>query len=438
MQRMLFLTIHLFAMLSLVAQRDPLQWPFADSSIWNMPIGSGAVYVPAGIEQRTAYGMTVDEDLIVMRPEAPMLGIYTNHAGWSQADRCPIEGPLLLNAPIPDSFIVSPDTWDGNTPNSGLAVLMPDGRTIQQTQPFSRCDATHATSLFVVDPVDLYGTGISGAHGGSGLSAIGGALRLGELDEATDTIRHALKVNLFAARNLFYDTQTAGYRWPALRADSYAAGVYGTQRISPAVEECRMGALLALPDWMDLDSIGFETVPARILAQAFQAYGAYIVDDTYWDVYAIITEWSPEGRVTDEFEAAWGFPISEANTDTPWARDMDRIFLNLHVVDNNAPGNIGGGGTPLVPLAPPFETATSIEPITKTPHIRLAQEGRTIHLRSDSPIIKLEWVDLQGRVREHITFDLQQEGTLALPASGLLLLRVYTLAGNWAGKVWAR
>ncbi len=28
--------------------RDPLKWPFAATSIWNMPIGSGAVYVPAG------------------------------------------------------------------------------------------------------------------------------------------------------------------------------------------------------------------------------------------------------------------------------------------------------------------------------------------------------------------------------------------------------
>jgi len=106
--------------------------------------------------------------------------------------------------------------------------------------------------------------------------------------------------------------------------------------------------------------MAFETIPGKILARAFQKYGAYIVDDTAWDVYAIETEWSPNGRVLDEFENAWGFPFKEANLNTPWTRDMKKIFMNLHVVDNNAPGNIGGGGKPLVPLAPPFGT-TSIE-----------------------------------------------------------------------------
>ena len=44
-------------------------------------------------------------------------------------------------------------------------------------------------------------------------------------------------------------------------------------------------------------------------------------------------------------------PSSKA---TPWARDMDRLFGALAVVDNNAAGAIGGGGTPLQPPAPPL------------------------------------------------------------------------------------
>jgi len=154
------------------------------------------------IQKATARGMTVDGDLIVLTPDAPMLEIYRNAAGWNRnRSRCKIDGPVLFRAPVPPDFIVSPDTWDGLTPNSGLAGLMPDGRTIQQTQPFARCKPDHGTSRFLFDDQDLYGMGYYGAHGGSGLSCIGGTLRVGELVPDAGPIRHALKVNIYAARN---------------------------------------------------------------------------------------------------------------------------------------------------------------------------------------------------------------------------------------------
>lgn len=339
--------------------RDPLQQPFRSTSIWNTSIGSDARYVHAGIQRAMAQGMTVDEDLIVLQPDAPMLDIYTNHAGWNRnRDRCNREGDLIFRAPIPAAFIVSPDTWDGLTPNSGLAVLMPDGRTIRQTQPFARCTAEYATSKYTFPDVDLYGDGMAGAHGGSGLSCIGGTLRIGELLPDSGPIRHVLKVNLYAARNLFYDEDTRGYRWPAFRADAYASEVYATK--GEPVKALRMGALLALPASADIRTMGFETEPARRLARAFQDFGAYVVDDTAWDVYALVTEWGPNGRVADEFEAAWGFPFSEARKDTPWARDMDRLFLHLHVVDNNGPDRVGGGGESRVPAAEPLSPLNTV------------------------------------------------------------------------------
>jgi hypothetical protein len=233
---------------------------------------------------------------------------------------------------------------------------MPDRRTIKQTQPFAFCDSSKgATSQYVFDDQDIYGPGMHGAHGGSGLSAVGGALRLGELTPASGPIRHALKVNIFGRRNIYYDEETKGFRWPARRADGYAAGNYYKDRKLEVVKACRMGALLALPATMDLDKMGFETKPARILAEAFQNYGGYLCDDTAWDVYAIITEWGPDGRFDDEFKNNWGFSMKQKSKDTPWSRDMDRIFLNLHVVDNNSPSAIGGGGKPRMPLAPVFE-----------------------------------------------------------------------------------
>lgn len=337
--------------------RDARKWPFSQTSIWNMPIGSEAKYVHAHIERAMAAGMTIDEDYIVMNPEAPLMDIAQNFAGWnSKKNRCEVEGKVIFSAPIPQTYIVSPETWDGTTPNAGLAVLMPDGRTIKQTQPFAHCTAGKpATSQYVFPDVDIYGDGYYGAHGGSGLSAIGGALRLGELTPTSGPIRHALKVNIYAKKNVYYDDQTRGYRWPAKAADGYAKGNYYTQRSLETVKACLMGALLALPVGMNLDSLGFETRPARILAEAFQSYGAYLVDDTAWDVYAIMTEWGPEGRFDEDFKKNWGFSMKASEKNSPWARDMDRLFMNLHVVDNNTPATIGGGGKPLKPLAPEFK-----------------------------------------------------------------------------------
>lgn len=68
-----------------------------------------------------------------------------------------------------------------------------------------------------------------------------------------------------------------------------------------------------------------------------------------------MTEWGPAGRFTDDFEKNWGFPIAQSSKDTPWSRDMDRIFLNLHVVENNSAQTIGGGGKPVALPAPPLQ-----------------------------------------------------------------------------------
>src|SRR5256712_4339789 len=127
-----------------------------------------------------------------------------------------------------------------------------------------------------------------------------------------------------------------------------------------------MGSLLALPPSIDVNAMGLETgEPAKILAHAFQDYGAYTVDDAAWSVYAVATEYSPSGKVDDEFGAAWNFTISPSSRNVPWARDMDRIFGALAVVDNwdssewqvvsASNGTQGaGGGAPRVPWAPDF------------------------------------------------------------------------------------
>jgi len=148
-----------------------------------MPIDSNAKYVHAHLLKAMAAGMTIDEDSLVLSPNAPSRYIAQNFAGWNKSkNRCAVEGKVLFSASIPQSFNVDPETWDVATPNAGLAVLMPDGRTIKQTQPFAHCSSgKSATSQYIFDDLDIYGEGLYGARGGSGLSAIGGTLRFRDL-----------------------------------------------------------------------------------------------------------------------------------------------------------------------------------------------------------------------------------------------------------------
>src|SRR5881296_1890956 len=346
--------------------RDPLLWPFSRDSIWNLPIGASAVYAPANIQQATQRGMTTDPDVIILTPNATMTAVYYNSDGWSGGSRCTPQGNVLFNAPIPGNFVVQgagPNNPDGTTPNYATAILMPDGHTLIQGQPFARCTADGSATMWWAVSNDLYGTGVEGGHGGSKLSSIGGTIRLGELVPG-GVIRHVMKVNLYGLYNYYYDASSHGYRWPASQADSCASTCYGG-----TTSALRMGSLLAIPASVNIDGLGLETEPAKILARAFQDYGAYAVDDAAWSVYAIETEFSPQGRVEDEFSAAWGFQINAATKGVPWARDMDRLFGSLNVVDNwdeaqwlsvsasNGAQGVGGG-TPRVGWAPEFGTGT--------------------------------------------------------------------------------
>jgi hypothetical protein len=327
------------------AERDPLKQPFSSTSIWNMPIGADATYVPARIPPVTQGPLTVDPDILILAQNAPLTGVYQNDDGWSGGDRC-TPGAYLYSVPIPSDYVV-PGASPASTPNNAAAILLPDGRTVRQPQPLARCSAGGpATALVTYPDVDIYGDGIAGAHGGSGLSSIGGTIRLGEFVPGGG-IHHAIKINLYGSTTL--SPSSGGYRWPASKADLCAATCYGG-----SVPELRMGSLLALPPDVDIDTMGLRTEAAKMLAWTLQNYGGYVVDDTGWSVYAIEVEHSPEGQVEDEFQSRWGFGL-ESSGHTPWGHDMDLLFGALAVVDNNSPSSIGGGGTPRQPLAPPLD-----------------------------------------------------------------------------------
>jgi hypothetical protein len=336
-------------------KRDPLKQPFASTSIWNMPIGSNAQYVAANISGNPGNnqyaGMPgIDDEKIFMTPTAPLTNLNTNTAAWSGKNRCSATGGLLVKVPMPSNYVIP-----NSTQNNSAAFLMSDKRTIVQTQPLTRCSAgAPGTSMTKHTNMDLYGPGITGAHGGSGLSAIGGSIRMGELRPgSTEGPRHALKVNVYAKEVLYKCTTRANcFRWPAINSDSYAVGWYGTAK-GNGNTAVKMGALLAIPYNKTIASLSLETAAAKQLAWTLQNYGAYIVDDVYAPGFALNAEDGPAGSKRAEFKKDWGFDMAQkAGGNTPWVRDMKKIVQALAVVNNNSASSIGGGGTPRQPLAP--------------------------------------------------------------------------------------
>lgn len=326
------------------AQRDPLKWPFAKTSIWNIPIHNNAVYAPAGVQDASYF--EADEDIIILRPQAPLMNVETNYAGWSGQDRCPVQGPTLFSAPIPTDYIYDKTVWSGNTPNAGVSILQPDGK-IWQAQPFAKCGPNVATAQYKWDPSGCVLTGecIEGAHGGSHLSAIGGTIRVGEF--TSGQIRHAIKINLFGKEN-FYKDASGGYRWPATNQDGGYNDPTAYNYYGGTNPEMKIGALLALNKDVVLNSVsdnslGLKTEAGLILARAMRDYGAYTVDNTAGDYYAFITETGPDGSVRQEFKQRYGYEINGSLGSTDWTADIKVLFKNLYVITNNTQNTPGGG-----------------------------------------------------------------------------------------------
>lgn len=338
--------------------RNPLTQPFSSASIWNMPIGSGAQYAAANLSANPGNNIWAgmpgaDQEQIILTPTAPLVNINTSSVGWSGGNRCVATGGLIASVPMPSNYIIP-----NSTSNSSAVFLMPDRRSLIHAQPVARCIAGgSATALLKFATVDLYGDGITGSHGGSGMSAIGGSIRIGELRPGQQGPKHALKINVYAKEVLYKcTTRKDCFRWPAITADSYAVGFYGSAN-NNSNTQMKMGSLLALAPNITIASLALETEPAKQLAWTLQNYGAYIVDDTYAAGVAINIETGPNGSKAAEFQADYGFSFEKRVNDvknSAWARDMQKLLVNLKVITNNTANSIGGGGTPRQPLAAPI------------------------------------------------------------------------------------
>ena len=336
------------------SSRNVLLQPFSSNSIWNTSIGSNATYVAANI---TVPGhISPDEDVIILTPSAPLVPLEYNSAAWQGGvgfNRCdfttwpvtPVTG-AVTHVPIPSHYSL-PSAPYPNTPNNAGTILLADGRSLQPIQPMQVCTPGGPVTFKMHDQeavVDIYSDGTYGSHGGSGLSGIGGTIRVGELvpgnseivNGVQNVMRHALKFEF----NTGVLSNFAQEAWPAKNNDG-----------------ANEGLLVALLPSFNYNAL--KSAPGRSIAWTLINYGAYLVDNSAWDDIAICTEQgttSMDGTansVVNDFSKDWGVAFTQNLTSAAgWAADIKTIMANLQVITNNSATSVGGGGAPLQPLLP--------------------------------------------------------------------------------------
>jgi hypothetical protein len=221
---------------------------------------------------------------------------------------------------------------------------------------------TNRSGVSQTRDISLYG-----GHGGSGLSAVGGTIRAGEMNNTSDfAIRHVMKLTLGDSWWMNEATsQTDCFVWPATTCDSTASlntlEGYGRQTASDQPAYMKVGVLLAIPPTETPESLGIQTSAGRKLFYAFQDYGAYDVDDAAGNLVNLAMENSvnpTNGKTVYNvandiagLDATWvetAISPSHPTQDVKifqgtFKADLQKLVSALHVVTNNtefAPGGI--------------------------------------------------------------------------------------------------
>ncbi len=296
-----------------------------------MPIGDRAVYVPANLPPQQQ--VQPEEDILLLETTGPKVHVVYNGTTWRGPSRYP--GTVNMNrilvnyARIPNDFVV----LDKNM-NYACAILMEDGVTVKQNQPFSRFPgADFATSAYVYPEDNLItGDGIKGAHGGSGMSSIGGTIRLGELLPNAPPIRHALKVTIWA-EYLYYDAETKG-----------SLGRHGKRqlrrkKLQRHQKPLRMGSLLASRQKRDIASLGLQ-LEASVGSPRHCELTARIL----WTTRSLSLRHCGRARPrVASPRSSRKLTASPLDQDRTVGDDMRKVFTSLRL-DNKLPESIGGGG----------------------------------------------------------------------------------------------
>lgn len=325
-------------------ERDPAGQPFATSSIWNTPLGLGAIF-QAGSDPETAMlrnENTGGPGASYAWIDSDSIGIYPADTGDSEAlwsfDTRSATAPWPEGGPIQNGVISFPTP--SNVTFGGVdrysIVILPDGKTAYEVwKGAATGDGGYHTRYIV--RTDLTGPGIaSGDHRSegiraAGMSLLGGLIRCAEL--ANGDIPHGIAMVLSTAQLRAGATVDSQKVWPASTTDHDGQNAYAG--LVP------MGALIAIPPSVRLDDLSL-SAEGLALARAFQQFGGYVVDTA--------------GKTMSIATTEKGCP---ATAITHLQQDKRTILKRLALVTNNSSAEPGGPGDRIVP--PPPQLAGEID-----------------------------------------------------------------------------
>jgi hypothetical protein len=361
------------AMSQTESTRNWRYWPFSQSSPWNVPIGSGAVYKPVSALTGISAGMNYNDRwtsaIIIANDSDPLAPILFGPSSGPQsmwnflaeggktcgndvATETELKNKSSPLLPYPANYystLATPDTTGWLLPTSYqpaslkyqsaaklplnscpspdtdalMAVFQTDGRVLDTVNTVVTSDGLILTSMASYVDALGDGTGYSNGRRASMIPSFAGLIRKGEIESGR--IPHALAA--LAPASLL-KTEA---KWPAFAFDRNA-GYSGS---------LPMGALLAIPPSIDVTSLGLSRQGTTI-ARAAQDYGVYLVDRGGDGLQLLAELGDPEIR--------W----EGTATTPPWWQDLEIIKNALQQVVNNSAVTPGGGGIPRAPLAPPF------------------------------------------------------------------------------------
>lgn len=305
--------------------REPYDQPGSAQSVWNTPMGSGAVWSnPGELDQddltslscNVNFGDPWGANLIRGTVSDPLVAITINPDEQGL-------GSLSLHIPASASI--------GATGDANIQL-------IDMTQPnkeysFGACNYNNG--------VDWTG-GITCARGEVNLTCglcedavtgnIGYDIALGTIrhyDLVQGKIQHALR---WASDASIMDGQppdwTTNIAWPETHADFNKPGYTG--HIQP-------GATIGIPSTVNLDTLGL-TTGGRMLADALQQFGAIWRDVATGGV-----------AFTGELQDGGSTLLQQMQSDCP------KLLPYLRILRNQGPNSKNGGGTPLYPAPPPLD-----------------------------------------------------------------------------------
>lgn len=254
--------------------------PFASSSIWNREIPNNANYydVSDAIWADSVQAPNrVDVELVTLcyvDETQPEVSFYKSE-GWFYPDRSIKQGSVLYKRRLAN--ISGTETRYPNTGNASFVIIDSKNGISDEGSAGWREPGEEFITFFDeprLHNIDLNGDGLKGTLG-SGLSALGGLLRTGEINSV---INHSLAISLSSRRY----SKDVYYVFPASQGDGFASNTtYGYLGDN---QNYTLGTLLAIPKTINIDSVSWNTSQGYNLAIANQKYGWYIIDSSTGEV----------------------------------------------------------------------------------------------------------------------------------------------------------